>query len=118
MEIILASNAGFCYGVKNALKKAEELKTDKNIYTYGELIHNQQEIDRLKAKHIIPVEKIDELKDNDYLVIRSHGVGKSFYEKYGNREKLDRCDLSKCKNSSCTSSKVYESRLSSLGFWR
>lgn len=88
MEIILAPNAGFCYGVKNALKKAEELKTDKTVYTYGELIHNQQEIDRLKEKNIIPVDNIDDLKENDFLVIRSHGVGKSFYDKYGNRENL------------------------------
>jgi len=88
MEIILAHNAGFCYGVKNALQKAEKIKTDKTVYTYGELIHNQQEIDRLKAKNIFPVDSIDDLNENDYLVIRSHGVGKSFYEKYGSRENL------------------------------
>ena len=44
MEIILAKNAGFCYGVKNAISIAESINTDKPIYTYGELIHNEQEI--------------------------------------------------------------------------
>ena len=33
MEIILAPNAGFCYGVKNALKKAEAIETDGMVYT-------------------------------------------------------------------------------------
>ncbi|MDD2370783.1 MAG: bifunctional 4-hydroxy-3-methylbut-2-enyl diphosphate reductase/30S ribosomal protein S1 [Firmicutes bacterium] len=88
MKIIIAPNAGFCYGVKNALKKAEEIKTDKIIYTLGELIHNQQEIDRLKEKNIIPVDSINNIKDDDFLVIRSHGVGKTFYENFGKRENL------------------------------
>ena len=88
MEIILAPNAGFCYGVKNALKKAEGLKTEKTIYTYGELIHNKQEINRLKERKIVPVENIEDLQKDDYLVIRSHGVGKSFYETYGSRDNL------------------------------
>jgi len=88
MEIFLAPNAGFCYGVKNALKKAEEIETDRTIYTLGELIHNSQEIDRLKEKKIIPVDNIMELRDDDFLVIRSHGIGKSFYKEYGLKKNL------------------------------
>ncbi len=88
MEIILAPNAGFCYGVKNALKRAEEIKTDKTIYTLGELIHNQQEINRLILKNIIPIKSIKDIKVDDFLVIRSHGVGKSFYRDFGLRKNL------------------------------
>ena len=73
MKIILAKNAGFCYGVKNAIKVAEDITSDKPIYTYGELIHNEQEINRLKNKNIFPVEKIDGLQEDDFLVVRSHG---------------------------------------------
>lgn len=88
MEIILAPHAGFCYGVKNALKKAEAIRTDGIVYTHGELIHNQQEIDRLKAKGIVPVDDPECIGEEDFLVIRSHGVGKAFYDRYGSRANL------------------------------
>lgn len=88
MEIILAKNAGFCYGVKNAITIAESINTDKTIYTYGELIHNEQEIKRLKDKNIISLDNMANLKEDDYVIIRSHGLGKDFYQKYGNRKNL------------------------------
>lgn len=88
MEIILAKNAGFCYGVKNAISIAENINSDKKIYTFGELIHNTQEIERLKARNIYPIESMDEVADDDYVVIRSHGVGEDFYREYGDRKKL------------------------------
>lgn len=88
MEIIVAKNAGFCYGVKNAISIAESIDTNRTIYTYGELIHNNQEIDRLKKLNIIPIDGLENINDDDYLVIRSHGVGRDFYEKYGSRDNL------------------------------
>ena len=111
MKIIVAKNAGFCYGVKNAIKVAEDITSDKPIYTYGELIHNEQEINRLKNKNIFPVEKIDGLQEDDFLVVRSHGVGKDFYEKYGRRKNL--VDAT-CPNVSVAHK--YAEKYSSLGY--
>lgn len=88
MEIVLAKNAGFCYGVKNAIMIAESIHIGKTIYTYGELIHNEQEIKRLRDRNIISLESIEDLKEDDYVIIRSHGVGKDFYQKYGDRKNL------------------------------
>ena len=45
MKIELASSYGFCFGVKRAIKIAEEHQGSK---TYGPLIHNKDEIRRLK----------------------------------------------------------------------
>ena len=45
IKIELAENYGFCFGVKRAIKIAEE---NKNSSTYGPLIHNSKEIDRLE----------------------------------------------------------------------
>ena len=45
MKIKLASNYGFCFGVKRAIKIAEDYK---NSSTMGPLIHNQDEINRLQ----------------------------------------------------------------------
>ena len=45
MKVKLASNYGFCFGVKRAIKIAEDYD---NSATMGPLIHNQDEINRLK----------------------------------------------------------------------
>lgn len=89
MEIILADYAGFCYGVKNAIRKAELASKENNnkiVYTYGSLIHNRQEIQRLANKNIQKLEDIDELTDQDTLIIRSHGVGKTFFKLIKDKE--------------------------------
>ena len=49
MEIVIGKTAGFCFGVANAVNKTEELlKTNKNIFCLGELVHNKQVNDYLE----------------------------------------------------------------------
>ena len=75
MKIELASSYGFCYGVKRAIEIAEE---HKNSFTYGPLIHNKDEINRLKDNFNIGlVENINEIKNDNAVVIRTHGIPKS-----------------------------------------
>ena len=88
MEIIVAPNAGFCFGVKNALRIAEKHAKDKRVFTLGPLIHNNQEIARLESLGIRPIKGMAEASDDDTIIIRSHGVGKSFYERYGSYKNL------------------------------
>jgi 4-hydroxy-3-methylbut-2-enyl diphosphate reductase len=74
MKIELASNYGFCYGVKRAIDIAEQ---HKNSFTYGPLIHNKDEINRLKEGFNIGlVEKIEDIKNDNAVVIRTHGIPK------------------------------------------
>lgn len=83
-EIIFAEKSGFCFGVKRAVDTALEArkKYDKDIYTLGSLIHNNDVVNFLKAKGIYPVEiaDLDSLKQNDVIIIRSHGVPKSIID--------------------------------------
>jgi len=79
MKIItLADSAGFCFGVKRAVDTALNIKEKyKNeIYTLGPLIHNNDVVDFLKENSIFPIEleNIESLKENDTIIIRSHGV--------------------------------------------
>ena len=48
----IAKSAGFCFGVDNAVKKVYEmLKTNnKQIYTFGPIIHNEQVVNYLREK--------------------------------------------------------------------
>jgi len=74
MKIELASKYGFCYGVKRAIEIAEE---HQNSFTYGPLIHNRDEIDRLKDNFNIGlVENIEDIKNDNTVVIRTHGIPK------------------------------------------
>lgn len=80
MSVILAENAGFCFGVKRAVELSLKTyeKYDKTIYTLGPLIHNEDVVEFLKNKNIFPIklEDIDKLKEGDILIIRSHGISK------------------------------------------
>ena len=74
MQVKLASSYGFCFGVKRAIKIAQE---HKNASTMGPLIHNQKEIDRLKTDFNVGLyTDIDEAKKNDTVIIRTHGIPK------------------------------------------
>ena len=74
MKIQLASSYGFCFGVKRAIEIAEE---HKGSVTYGPLIHNKDEINRLKVGFNIGLaENISDIQTDGAVVIRTHGIPK------------------------------------------
>ncbi|QQS44819.1 MAG: 4-hydroxy-3-methylbut-2-enyl diphosphate reductase [Acidobacteriota bacterium] len=80
MEIVLAESLGFCMGVKRAVDMAyKALEKSDQIVTLGPLIHNTQEIDRLK-KDGISVADYDSIPENGTVIIRAHGVAPGAYE--------------------------------------
>lgn len=82
MHIILAKNAGFCFGVKRAVDAVFDVIDKKeNIYTFGPLIHNPQFISELKKRGVGVLESISKVKKGDTIIIRSHGVSDSVIEK-------------------------------------
>jgi len=75
MKIQLASNYGFCFGVKRAIEIAEE---HQGSVTYGPLIHNKDEINRLKAGFNIGLaDNLNDIQTDDAVVIRTHGIPKN-----------------------------------------
>ena len=74
MKVKLASNYGFCFGVKRAIKIAEDYK---NSSTMGPLIHNQDEINRLRNDFNVGLyTNLSDVKDHDTVIIRTHGIPK------------------------------------------
>lgn len=86
MEILLAEDMGFCFGVKRAIKIARDKRkeTENNIYTLGSIIHNPQVVEKLKEEGIVPVGNLDEVT-NGYVVISSHGVSPLVQDEIKNR---------------------------------
>ena len=84
MEIKVAKNAGFCFGVKRAVELVNKLSSEgKPVYTYGEIIHNENVVKELESKGVQVVNDLDELRNlkKGTLVIRSHGIPKADYDK-------------------------------------
>lgn len=79
-EVKLAKTAGFCFGVKRAIDKVNELADDGNrVYTLGPIIHNEKVVEDLTQKGVIVVESVDEAAKitEGIIVIRSHGIDKA-----------------------------------------
>jgi len=78
LKIKLAENYGFCFGVKRAIKIAEE---NRDSATYGPLIHNSKEISRLKNDYNVALtENLNDFRPGDKAVIRTHGIPKNELE--------------------------------------
>ena len=94
-EIRRAENAGFCFGVKQAIEKAEKAAEQNpgEIYSMGSLIHNERVTRDLEKRGIRVIESLDEIsapetvKDvqlrdaTPKVIIRSHGEGRALYQK-------------------------------------
>ena len=81
MQIKLAKNMGFCFGVRRAVDIAKKAAAEKGrVYTLGELIHNRSVVTELSEEGIIPIGNIDELPADGTLIIRSHGVSPKVVE--------------------------------------
>ena len=79
MQVRLAKNYVFCFGVKRAIGLAEKRP---NGITLGPLIHNAKEINRLKENfNVIVNEDIQTIPQNAEVIIRTHGIPKQDLQK-------------------------------------
>ena len=86
MIIKKADSAGFCYGVNRAINIVNDLIGEgARVCTLGPIIHNMEVVRELKERGCRPIESIDELKEGETLVIRSHGVKKSVIDELNAR---------------------------------
>ena len=79
MKIIIADKAGYCFGIENAMKMVRDTLDNHQgepIYCLGDISHNRQEMDRLIAQGVQKIDRVGEAQGG-YIIIRSHGVGKS-----------------------------------------
>jgi 4-hydroxy-3-methylbut-2-enyl diphosphate reductase len=75
MQVLLAEEYGFCFGVERAVEMVEgALAEGATVRTLGPLIHNTQEIQRLEAEGVRTVNTPAEVSGGLTAVIRAHGV--------------------------------------------
>ena len=82
LNIEIDNGSGFCFGVTTAIQKAEEeLAKGNTLYCLGDIVHNGQECERLKAMGLITInhEEFAQLHDVKVL-LRAHGEPPVTYE--------------------------------------
>jgi 4-hydroxy-3-methylbut-2-enyl diphosphate reductase len=82
MKITIDSRSGFCFGVVNAINKAENfLQKIPNLYVLGQIVHNDEEVKRLEQKGLKVIDR-NQLKTlkNTTVLIRAHGEPPETYQ--------------------------------------
>lgn len=92
IKVFVVKKAGFCFGVKRAIKIAFDQAKKKNekVYTWGPLIHNPEVVKDLKKKGVYVVEDLRKIKKGT-LIIRSHGIHPNILERI-KRKKIEVVD--------------------------
>lgn len=82
LKVNIDLNSGFCFGVVYAIQLAEEILDEKGIlYCLGDIVHNDEEIQRLRKKGLITIthEQLQNVK-NETVLLRAHGEPPSTYQ--------------------------------------
>ncbi len=86
MQVKVAKNAGFCFGVRRAVQTVTKLLASHpgaRIYTMGKLIHNRLLIEELEAKGMVTLDESADLSaifqtanetNPAFIVVRAHGI--------------------------------------------
>lgn len=82
VKIEIDDCSGFCFGVVNAITKAEELLAEHGeVYCLGDIVHNRLEVQRLEQLGLRTI-RHDQLSDlrGKNLLIRAHGEPPATYD--------------------------------------
>lgn len=75
MQVLIADEYGFCFGVERAVEMVEEaLSEGDTVRTLGPLIHNDQEMERLATHGVSTISAPVQIQRGETAVIRAHGV--------------------------------------------
>jgi len=81
VKITLANSAGFCFGVKRAVRLAEEAANEPtHCVMLGPVIHNDLLIERLESRGLRCVHSPEEIPSGTSVIIRSHGEKKEIWD--------------------------------------
>lgn len=82
LQVTIDGDSGFCFGVVYAIDMAEEILAEQGyLYCLGDIVHNDEEVERLKAKglRIISHDDLPSL-ENEKVLIRAHGEAPETYK--------------------------------------
>jgi len=92
MKIFLARDAGYCFGVRDAVNLAyDTAKTHGEVYMLGTIVHNERVIENLSNAGAKVVERLDDVPKDKPLLFRAHGTSPELW-KNADKKNLDLID--------------------------
>ena len=75
MKILLAKDAGYCFGVRDAVNLAyETAKKEGEVFMLGDIVHNENVVHELEEAGVNVVNSLDQVPDNKPILFRAHGT--------------------------------------------
>ena len=75
MKILLAKDAGYCFGVRDAVDLAyETAEKYGDVYMLGHIVHNENVVHALDEAGAKVVDNLDEVPDDKPILFRAHGT--------------------------------------------
>ena len=92
MKILLAKDAGYCFGVRDAVNLAYDTAKDHgDVYMLGTIVHNEKVVEDLSKSGTKVVDKLVEVPSDRPILFRAHGTAPSVWDK-ANQKKLNIID--------------------------
>ncbi len=86
LKIIVAKDAGFCFGVRDAIEKAREVAREHGkVYMLGDIVHNERVVKDLAKENVKVVDSLDEVSDAPVL-FRAHGTIPEIWAEAGQKD--------------------------------
>ncbi|MBC8323914.1 MAG: 4-hydroxy-3-methylbut-2-enyl diphosphate reductase [Candidatus Marinimicrobia bacterium] len=87
MKIIIAKDAGYCFGVRDAVNLAYETANQNgDVYMLGHIVHNENVVKDLDDVGAKVVRKLTDVPDGKPIMFRAHGTAKTVW---GNAQQKD-----------------------------
>jgi 4-hydroxy-3-methylbut-2-enyl diphosphate reductase len=92
MKILLAKDAGYCFGVRDAVNLAyDTAKEHGEVYMLGTIVHNEKVVEDLSKSGTKVVDELVEVPSDKPILFRAHGTAPNIWDK-ANQKKLNIID--------------------------
>ena len=94
MKIILAKDAGYCFGVRDAVNSAYDTSKEYGeVYMLGDIVHNESVVEDLEKSGVKVVSNLNQVPDDKPVLFRAHGTAKEVW-KDAEKNKMNIIDAS------------------------
>jgi len=75
MKVLLAKDAGYCFGVRDAVNLAyETAEKEGEVYMLGHIVHNENVVTELEKTGTKVIDDLNEVPNNKPILFRAHGT--------------------------------------------
>ena len=81
MKIIIAKDAGYCFGVRDAVDMAYDIADKEgSVYMLGDIVHNEKVVEDLNKAGTKVVNSLDDVPEDATVLFRAHGTKNDIWD--------------------------------------